>query len=121
MILSTVCAALTVCNVDRTRCPVSAAEIASEGITLTAGSNALFVDLGWNPATHDQAESRLHRNTQKNAVNCYYILGKNTIDNFIWNLIEKKRKVVGAILDGVEGDLGSALLDDVIDYLVSKK
>ena len=34
---------------------------------------------------------------------------------------EKKRKVVGAILDGVEGDLGSALLDDVIDYLVSKK
>ena len=65
--------------------------------------------------------SRLHRNTQKNAVNCYYILGKNTIDNFIWNRIEKKRKVVGAILDGVEGDLGSALLDDVIDYLVSKK
>ena len=65
--------------------------------------------------------SRFHRNTQKNAVNCYDILGKNTIDNFIWNLIEKKRKVVGAILDGVEGDLGSALLDDVIDYLVSKK
>ena len=65
--------------------------------------------------------SRLHRNTQKNAVNCYYILGKNTIDNFIWNRIEKKRKVVGAILDGVEGDLGSALLDDVIDCLVSKK
>ena len=54
-------------------------------------------------------------------MNCYYILGKNTIDNFIWNRIEKKRKVVGAILDGVEGDLGSALLDDVIDYLVSKK
>jgi hypothetical protein len=54
-------------------------------------------------------------------VNCYYILGKNTIDNFIWNLIEKNRKVAGAILGGVEGDLGSALLDDVIDYLVSKK
>ena len=65
--------------------------------------------------------SRLHRNTQKNAVNCYYILGKNTIDNFIWNLIEKNRKVAGAILGGLEGDLGSALLDDVIDYLVSKK
>jgi len=93
---------------------------ASEGITLTAGSNALFVDLGWNPATHDQAESRLHRNTQKNAVNCYYILGKNTIDNFIWNLIEQKRKVVGAILDGVEGDLDVRMLDDVIDYLTSK-
>ena len=93
---------------------------ASEGITLTAGSNALFVDLGWNPATHDQAESRLHRNTQKNAVNCYYILGKNTIDNFIWSLIEKKRKVVGAILDGVEGDLEVNMLDDVIDYLTSK-
>jgi len=93
---------------------------ASEGLTLTAGSNALFVDLGWNPATHDQAESRLHRNTQKNAVNCYYILGKNTIDNFIWSLIEKKRKVVGAILDGKEGDLDVNMLDDVIDYLTSK-
>ena len=94
---------------------------ASEGLTLTSGSNALFVDLGWNPATHDQAESRLHRNTQKNAVNCYYILGKNTIDNFIWSLIEKKRKVVGNILDGEEGDLEVNMLDDVIDYLTSKE
>ena len=94
---------------------------ASEGLTLTSGTNALFVDLGWNPATHDQAESRLHRNTQKNAVNCYYILGKNTIDNFIWSLIEKKRKVVGNILDGEEGDLEVNMLDDVIDYLTSKE
>ena len=44
--------------------------------------------------------SRLHRNTQKNAVNCYYILGKNTIDNFIWNRIEKKRKLWARYLMG---------------------
>lgn len=70
-------------------------------ITLTASSNVLFVEQGWNPAQHDQASDRCHRIGQKNAVNVYYMNGKDTIDDWIYNLIEQKRKVIDGVIDGV--------------------
>lgn len=70
------------------------------GINLTAASNALFVEQAWSPADHDQAEDRLHRIGQKNSVNYYYLVGKNTIDEMIVNLIAKKRKIVDGVTEG---------------------
>jgi len=70
------------------------------GITLTASSATVFLELGWNPATHDQAEDRVHRIGQKDAVTAYYLLANRTIDEMIAALIERKRQMVNAVADG---------------------
>jgi SWI/SNF-related matrix-associated actin-dependent regulator 1 of chromatin subfamily A len=69
------------------------------GLTLTAASNVLFVEFPWTAADCVQAEDRAHRNGQKNAVNCVYLLGRDTIDEYMYNLIQTKK----AISDGVTG------------------
>ncbi|MFW6046505.1 MAG: DEAD/DEAH box helicase [Candidatus Woesearchaeota archaeon] len=75
---------------------------AGEGITLTAASKVLHLELGWTPAEHDQAGDRVHRITQKNAVNEYYCLARGTIEEKIADLIDQKRKSVDMVTDGVE-------------------
>jgi SNF2 family DNA or RNA helicase len=51
-----------------------------EGITLTASSTVVFVDRDWSPSKNKQAEDRLHRVGQKNAVQVIDIVAKGTID-----------------------------------------
>ena len=69
------------------------------GLTLTAASNVLFVEFPWTSADCVQAEDRAHRNGQKNAVNCVYLLGQDTIDEYLYKLIQTKK----TISDGVTG------------------
>ena len=48
----------------------------------------------------DQAEDRCHRIGAKSTVNCIYFLGKNTIDEDIYKLIQDKREVSNIITGG---------------------
>ena len=50
------------------------------GITLTSASTAIFIDRSWSPAINLQAEDRLHRIGQKNAVQIIDIMANETID-----------------------------------------
>ena len=88
-------------------------EVAGQGITLTRASSVAFLELDWTPARHDQAEDRCHRIGQRDAVNAYYLLAAETVDETIARLLEGKRAVVGAVTDGREdGEEG------VVDALV---
>ncbi len=79
-------------------------EVAGQGLTLTRSSNVAFLELGWTPAKHDQAEDRCHRIGQQDAVNASYLLAAHTIDETISTLLERKRAVIGAVTDGREQD-----------------
>jgi hypothetical protein len=70
------------------------------GITLTAASDVAFMELGWNPSQHAQAEDRCHRIGQEWPVTCWYLCAENTIDVELSELIERKRKVVDAVHEG---------------------
>jgi len=72
------------------------------GITLTAASDVLFVEQDWNPGTHEQAEDRVYRMGQTEPCTAWYLLGQDTIDEDIYDLIEQKREVVIAGTDGDE-------------------
>lgn len=73
---------------------------AGVGHTLTAASNVAFLELGWHSGIHDQAEDRCHRIGQLNLVTAWYLLGSNTIDEWNWSLIESKRAMSKAVIEG---------------------
>jgi SWI/SNF-related matrix-associated actin-dependent regulator 1 of chromatin subfamily A len=84
------------------------------GLTLTAASRMAVIELPWHPADCEQIESRFHRMSQKNSVQCTYFLGKDTIDEHIYDIIEKKRAIADTVL-GVSDD--RKFVDDFIkDY-----
>jgi SNF2 family DNA or RNA helicase len=83
---------------------VCSIEVAGQGLTLTRSSNVVFLELDWTPAKHDQAEDRCHRIGQQDAVNAYYLLAAETVDETISTLLERKRAVIGAVTDGREDD-----------------
>jgi SWI/SNF-related matrix-associated actin-dependent regulator 1 of chromatin subfamily A len=94
---------------------VCSMEVAGQGITLTRASNVAFLELDWTPAKHDQAEDRCHRIGQQDAVNAYYLLAAETVDETIATLLERKRAVIEAVTDGREEDE-----QGVLDALVSE-
>jgi SNF2 family DNA or RNA helicase len=77
---------------------------AGTGITLTAARTVAFLELPWTTGELSQAEDRCHRIGQKNAVNIYYILAGGTIEERIAALLDRKRQVVSAIIDGKEAE-----------------
>ncbi len=96
-------------------CSLKAAGIGVDGLQKSA-SDVAFVELGWTPAEHDQAEDRLHRGGQTDPVSAWYLLGEGTIDEPIANLIDEKRVIVTASTDGGEVEEGS-LLTDLLERL----
>lgn len=69
-------------------CSIKAAGV---GLTLTASSRVGFIEMWWTSADHDQCEDRVHRIGQKNSVTATYFLGRDTIDEKIYEIVESKR------------------------------
>ena len=82
---------------------------AGVGLTLTASSNVVFLELPWTPGDLTQAEDRVHRIGQKDSVNIHYLLADGTIEEKVAKLIDRKRKVLDSVLDGQKTDDQSLL------------
>ena len=82
------------------------------GLTLTAAQNVIFLDSPWNMALKAQAEDRAHRIGTNGTVNIITLVCKNTIDERIEELVEKKGQIADALVDG------KISIDD-INYLLS--
>ena len=95
---------------------VAATRVGGQGITLTRATNVAFLDLEWTPAMHDQAEDRLHRIGQHDAVTAWYLLAAGTMDETMAELIARKRGIVGAVTDG-RRDESEALVQAVVRSL----
>lgn len=98
-------------------CSIKAAGV---GITLTASSRVAFVELPWHPADSEQCEDRCHRIGQKDSVQCIYFLGKDSIDEWIYKVIEEKRAISNAIT-GAHDDVEQSVMDGVINLFSQKK
>lgn len=84
------------------------------GLTLTAASRVGFIEFPWTYSDCEQAEDRAHRNGQKNAVNCYYFLGDNTIDRYMYNVIQTKKGIANEVTGTT-----TQIAEDVIDITMN--
>ena len=90
------------------------------GLNLTAADIVIHFDPWWNLAVQNQATDRAHRIGQKNVVNVYKLIVKDTIEENIMKLQEKKRELADQILEG-EGLNGSSLTREELMELLSGK
>lgn len=67
------------------------------GLTLTAASRVAFIEFPWTFSDCEQAEDRAHRNGQKDNVNCYYFLGVDTIDKYMYDVIQSKKEIANGV------------------------
>jgi len=72
-----------------------------------------FIEFGWHAAIMDQAEDRLYRTGQHSNVMCTYFLGKNTIDEWNYKLINSKREIANTVT-GSEDMTEETLIDSVM-------
>lgn len=91
-------------------------QAAGTGLTLTAASSVAFLELPWTPGELVQAEDRCHRIGQKGTVNIYYLLAGGTIEEKIAELLDEKKAVLGAVLDGQEVEEIQTLTELIKSY-----
>jgi len=73
-------------------------------------TNVCFIEFGWHAAIMDQAEDRLYRMGQHNNVMCTYFLGRETIDEWNYDLIQKKREIANTVT-GTEDTTETSIVD----------
>ena len=79
---------------------------AGTALTLTSARHAVFVDLDWNPANHEQAGDRIHRIGQTKEVFLHYLVAGGTIDEDIVKMLQEKSTTTAALLDADEQSAG---------------
>jgi SWI/SNF-related matrix-associated actin-dependent regulator 1 of chromatin subfamily A len=97
-------------------CSIKAAGV---GITLTASSRVLFIELPWHPADLDQCEDRAHRIGQKDSVQCTYALGQGSIDNHIYGIINRKREISN-LVTGDHDDIEVQIQNELFETLLKE-
>lgn len=100
---------------DKCKVFIGNIQAAGTAITLTAASAVLFIEMAWTPGEMDQAEDRIHRIGQEaDSVIAYYMIAENTVDGYIMDLLDEKRKILDAIIDGKQTDPGDLLNELII-------
>ena len=88
------------------------------GLNLTAADYVYMVDPWWNPATEQQAIDRTHRIGQKKSVFAYKLICKDSIEEKILQLQQKKKTLSADLISDENGFIKKLTKDDVA-YLFS--
>jgi SWI/SNF-related matrix-associated actin-dependent regulator 1 of chromatin subfamily A len=94
---------------------------AGVGITLTRASDVISCERQWTPGDEEQCEDRCHRVGQTNPVTVRYLHVPGTVDDDMDELIETKRQVLTAVLDGGTADVDPSILSELIKRWGSRR
>ncbi|XP_076167205.1 transcription termination factor lodestar [Ptiloglossa arizonensis] len=79
------------------------------GLNLVGGNHLLLIDIHWNPQLEVQAQDRIYRFGQKKDVFIYKYICKDTIEERIKHLQEKKMELAQNILSGDKNSVTTKL------------
>ena len=77
-------------------CSIKAAGV---GLTLTAASKLVVCEPTWTPSDLFQFEDRIHRISQEDNVEIYYLTLRNSIDMAMFKLLTEKQETISHIVD----------------------
>jgi SNF2 family DNA or RNA helicase len=83
------------------------------GLNLTAADYVFILDPWWNPAVEMQAIARAHRIGQTKPVFAYRLVAKETVEEKVLELQEKKRELVETLLGEDKGSIASLKREDI--------
>jgi SNF2 family DNA or RNA helicase len=72
------------------------------GLNLTGADTVIHFDPWWNPAVEDQATGRAHRIGQTKVVTSYKLIARDTVEEKILTLQNRKREIIEATVGGEE-------------------
>src|ERR1700691_6114765 len=105
-------------NNDECRVFLISLKAGGVGLNLTAADYVYIVDPWWNPAVEQQAIDRTHRIGQTKNIFAYRMICKDTIEDKIIQLQEKKRTLAKDLIADDDGFVKSLSKADV-EYLFS--
>jgi SNF2 family DNA or RNA helicase len=88
------------------------------GLNLTAADYVILLDPWWNPAVEAQAIDRTHRIGQTRRVFAYRLVAKDTVEERILELQDKKRELADSIIKA-DGNLIRTLTREDLELLLT--
>jgi SNF2 family DNA or RNA helicase len=76
------------------------------GLNLTEADHVFLLDPWWNPATEDQAADRVHRIGQTRPVIVHRLIARETVEERIVELQQRKRALAATALEGADQAAG---------------
>lgn len=89
------------------------------GLNLTAADYVIHMDPWWNPAVEDQASDRAHRIGQQRPVTIYRLVTRDTIEEKIVDLHQRKRDLADSLLEG--SDMGGKITAEELLRLIAER
>ena len=87
------------------------------GLNLTGADTVIHFDPWWNPAVEDQATDRAHRIGQTKVVTSYKLITRDTVEEKILLLQNRKREIIQTTISGEEEFAASLNWEEIQELL----
>lgn len=87
------------------------------GLNLTAADTVVHFDPWWNPAVEAQATDRAHRIGQARVVTSYKLIARDTVEEKILTLQQRKRAVIDATLESEQPLMEGLSMEEIAELL----
>jgi len=111
-------------NDPNARVMIASTLASGEGLNLQFCSDCVMMERQWNPANEEQAEARFRRiGSQASMINAVYQVAIGTIDEYLSDLVEKKRMITHEAYSGKSAEFDydeQGLMKELAEILMSK-